>query len=137
MEYQRENPDWIISETMLSGVAVVSMQTPFTSQLHDEALHIAGPLNGIVSDAAHTWWHEHSSFYSNGATAWHFNHYFLVLFESIAGIGQDHGKQVKINSSQILLISVKLNGMGLLKPLFSFGFNIMTPVLQQSFEQKH
>ncbi|KAF9059312.1 hypothetical protein BDP27DRAFT_1453400 [Rhodocollybia butyracea] len=62
MQYQKDNPNWLIAETMLGSVSVVSAQTSFmASQLHDEALKIDGPFNGIVSDAAHGWWRVRNS----------------------------------------------------------------------------
>lgn len=115
MQYQQENPGWIISETMLGGVTVVSMQTPFmVEQLHDEALQVDGPFNGVTSDAAHGWWQVHNSLllvssvfcvllqswvpvlnsYLNGATSSHFKHHFLALLESIACIAIEQGKVV-------------------------------------------
>ncbi|KAF5358855.1 hypothetical protein D9757_013954 [Collybiopsis confluens] len=115
MEFQRENAGFIVANTMLEGVAVISAQTPFmASQLHSEALAIDGPFNGIVSDAAHDWWKVRNSLllvssifspilqrwipalfsYSNGATATHFQYHFLVLMESIASNVLDREKEV-------------------------------------------
>ncbi|KIK50181.1 hypothetical protein GYMLUDRAFT_253197 [Collybiopsis luxurians FD-317 M1] len=94
MEYQRENPDWIISETMLSGGCSLPlwplsfMMKHFKLLNHSMVLFLMQLMHSGMN-AALCW------YYSNGATARHFKHHFLVLFESIAGIAQDCGKQVK------------------------------------------
>ncbi|KAF9060118.1 hypothetical protein BDP27DRAFT_1407256 [Rhodocollybia butyracea] len=113
MQYQKDNPNWIIAETMLGGVSVVSGQTPFmASQLHDEALQIDGPFNGIVSDAAHGWWRAWVPVlisYSNGASEQHFEHHFLALLESIASIALQNGKEVidELFASVCIIFKVK------------------------------
>ncbi|KAE9384762.1 hypothetical protein BT96DRAFT_1007741 [Gymnopus androsaceus JB14] len=105
MQYQTDNPGWIVSVTMLGTVAVVSAQTPFMqSQLKAEALQVQGPFNGVISDAAHGCsvfnevmqrWIPALVSYSDGATAAHFELHFLVLMESIARIAQERGKSIE------------------------------------------
>ncbi|KAH7874303.1 uncharacterized protein C8R40DRAFT_1171405 [Lentinula edodes] len=113
MHFQLERPGFIVANTMLGGVTVISAQTPFmASQLHDEALQVDGPFNGIISDAAHGWWKVQTSLliissvfsqillrwipvlisYSNGASAAHYEYHFLALFESIARIVGERNK---------------------------------------------
>ncbi|KAF5360169.1 hypothetical protein D9758_011380 [Tetrapyrgos nigripes] len=104
IDFQSNHPGFIVSETMLGAVAVVSVQTPFMAeQVHEEG-EVNGPFNGIVSDAAHGWWKMSSSVlimssvfcsfmlrwvptlisYSNGSSASHYEYHFLALMESIA-----------------------------------------------------
>ncbi|KAF9022911.1 hypothetical protein BDP27DRAFT_1163304, partial [Rhodocollybia butyracea] len=113
--FQLEHPGFIVANTMLGGVTVISGQTPFmASQIHDEALQIDGPFNGIVTDAAHGWWQVRSSLliissvfsqillrwvpvlisYSNGATSTHYEQHFLALLESIARVCTERNKPI-------------------------------------------
>ncbi|KAJ7024054.1 hypothetical protein C8F04DRAFT_890996, partial [Mycena alexandri] len=91
--------------SQLGAVTVICMQTPFmASQLLKTELITSGPVNGLVSDAAHGWWLIRTSLliitsvycvslycwvpaifsYSNGATAAHYECHFYALLESIA-----------------------------------------------------
>ena len=73
-----------------------------------------GSVNGTVNDAAHGWWKEHTSLlivsstycpdlfcwvpgvlsYTNGASAAHFEHRFLAIFQSIAHEAESHNIDV-------------------------------------------
>ncbi|KAJ7719646.1 hypothetical protein B0H16DRAFT_1336531, partial [Mycena metata] len=91
--------------SQLGAVTVICMQTPFmASQLLKAELITTGPVNGLVSDAAHGWWLIRTSLliitsvycvelccwvpaifsYSNDATAAHYECHFYALLESIA-----------------------------------------------------
>ncbi|KAJ4463839.1 hypothetical protein C8J55DRAFT_394042, partial [Lentinula edodes] len=115
MDFQRQHPGFIVANTMLGGVTVISSQTPFmASQLHDEACQIDGPFNGIISDAAHGWWKVQTSLliissvfsqimlrwvpvlisYSNGASSLHYEQHFLALFEAVAQVVNAHNKSL-------------------------------------------
>lgn len=112
-EFQLKHPGFIVANTMLGGVTVISGQTPFmASQIHDQALQVDGPFNGIISDAAHGWWQVRTSLlivssvfsqillrwvpvlisYSNGASSTHYEYHFLALLESIARVCSERNK---------------------------------------------
>lgn len=114
-EFQIQNPNFIVSETMIGGVAVISCQTPFmASLLHDKITEVDGPFNGVVSDAAHRWWKVKTSLlivssvfvpiiegwvpalmsYSNGASGRHYELHFLALMESIAKVAVSKGQDI-------------------------------------------
>jgi hypothetical protein len=101
--FAREHPGFVIY-SQLDAVTVISVQSPLMrSQLVKERL-LEGPINGLVSDAAHGWWKERTSLlvvsstycpdllcwvpgvlsYTNGASAEHFKYHFLAVIQSIA-----------------------------------------------------
>ncbi|KAF9547038.1 hypothetical protein CPC08DRAFT_648858 [Agrocybe pediades] len=111
--FNKEYPSFVRSSS-IGEITVISVQTSFMQSqlLKDYALD--GQLNGLVSDAAHGWWKQHTSLlivssvycpfchmwvpgmltYSNGASAQHFECHFLVLFESIAEEASDREMEV-------------------------------------------
>ena len=102
-KFLTEHPEFVIY-SQLDAITVISVQSPFMrSQMVKERL-LEGPINGLVSDAAHGWWKERSSLlvvssiycpdllcwvpgvlsYANGASAEHFKYHFLGVIQSIA-----------------------------------------------------
>ncbi|KAJ2991697.1 hypothetical protein NUW54_g8123 [Trametes sanguinea] len=105
-QFCREHPGFVL-QSVIGEVTVVSLQTPvLRRQLIKDAL-LSGPdsnVNGIVSDAAHGFWRDHSALliisstfsatlrcwvpglfsYSNGATTEHYRLHFLALFRSMS-----------------------------------------------------
>jgi hypothetical protein len=56
-KFSAQCPGFVIY-SQLGSVTVISLQTAFmVSQLVKDAL-LDGPINGLVSDAAHGWWQE-------------------------------------------------------------------------------
>ncbi|KAF5374009.1 hypothetical protein D9615_009903 [Tricholomella constricta] len=102
-KFEQERPGFIILST-IGKVTVISVQTPFmqSQMVKDEVLD--GPVNGMVSDAAHGWWKERTSLlmvsstycpdlfcwvpgvlsFTNGASGEHFMYHFLAVFQAIA-----------------------------------------------------
>jgi hypothetical protein len=112
-KFSAEHPGFVVY-SQLGSVTVISLQTPFmASQLVKDAV-LDGPLNGLVSDAAHGWWRERTSLlvitsayspqllawapgifsYINGASAEHYKYHFLALFQSIAHEADYRGLKV-------------------------------------------
>ena len=102
-KFSAEHPGFVIY-SQLDSVTVISVQSSLMrSQLVKERL-LEGPINGLVSDAAHGWWKERTSLlvvsstycpdllcwvpgvlsYTNGASAEHFKYHFLGVIQSIA-----------------------------------------------------
>jgi hypothetical protein len=102
-KFSAEHPGFVIY-SQLDSVTVISVQSYLMrSQLVKERL-LEGPINGLVSDAAHGWWKERTSLlvvsstycpdllcwvpgvlsYTNGASAEHFKYHFLGVIQSIA-----------------------------------------------------
>lgn len=102
-KFSAAHPGFVIY-SQLDSVTVISVQSSFMrSQLVKERL-LEGPINGLVSDAAHGWWKERTSLlvvsstycpallcwvpgvlsYTNGASAEHFKYHFLGVIQSIA-----------------------------------------------------
>ena len=102
-KFSAAHPGFVIY-SQLDAVTVISVQSPFMrSQMVKERL-LDGPINGLVSDAAHGWWKERTSLlvvsstycpdllcwvpgvlsYTNGASAEHFKYHFLGVIQSIA-----------------------------------------------------
>ncbi|KAJ7440431.1 hypothetical protein FB451DRAFT_1191601 [Mycena latifolia] len=103
-EFSESHPDFVIF-SQLGAVTVICLQTPFmASQLVKAEPITTGPVNGLVSDAAHGWWFVRTSLlivssvyctelfcwvpaifsYTNGASAAHYECHFYALLESIA-----------------------------------------------------
>jgi hypothetical protein len=91
------------------------MQSPFmASQLVQNSI-LDGPVNGLVSDAAHGYWADRNSLliitschspllfcwvpvifsYSNGATAEHYKVHFLALLQSISHEAVRRGVEIQ------------------------------------------
>ncbi|KAJ6478267.1 hypothetical protein C8R45DRAFT_1216466 [Mycena sanguinolenta] len=102
--FTEAHPDFVVY-SQIGTVTVICMQTPFmASQLLKLELIMTGPVNSLVSDAAHGWWLVRTSLliitsvycpelfcwvpgifsYTNGATAAHYECHFYALLESIA-----------------------------------------------------
>jgi hypothetical protein len=102
-KFSADHPGFVIL-SQLDEITVISVQTLFMrSQMVKERL-LDGPINGLVSDAAHGWWKERKSLlmvsstycpdllcwvpgvlsYTNGASAEHFKYHFIGVFQSIA-----------------------------------------------------
>ena len=102
-KFSTEHPGFVIY-SQLDSITVISVQSPLMrSQLVKERL-LDGPINGLVSDAAHGWWKECTSLlvvsstycpdllcwvpgvlsYTNGASSEHFKYHFLGVIQSIA-----------------------------------------------------
>ena len=111
--FDTNHPGFLVSE-VFGSVTVISFQTPFMlSRLVHEYI-VDDAVNGLVNDAAHSWWKEANSLlmitsvyspdlncwvpgllsYTNGATANHFAHHFRALFESIATESERRGIEV-------------------------------------------
>ncbi|KAJ6481243.1 hypothetical protein C8R47DRAFT_1322273 [Mycena vitilis] len=103
-KFTESHPDFVVY-SQLGTVTVICMQTPFmASQLLKSEPIATGPVNGLVSDAAHGWWLVRTALlivtsvycrelccwvpgifsYTNGATAAHYECHFYALLESIA-----------------------------------------------------
>ncbi|KAI0742318.1 hypothetical protein C8Q80DRAFT_1327971, partial [Daedaleopsis nitida] len=104
-EFCHNNPGFIIN-SVIHEVVVISMQQPLMlAELVKETRAIPDdPVNGIVSDAAHGFWRQQNCLliissayslslrcwipgilsYTNGASADHYRHHFLALFQSIS-----------------------------------------------------
>jgi len=101
--FSEQHPGFVIY-SQLDAVTVISVQSSLMrSQMVKEQL-LKGPINGLVSDAAHGWWKECTSLllvssvycpdllcwvpgvlsYTNGASAQHFKYHFLGVIQSIA-----------------------------------------------------
>ena len=102
-KFSAEHPGFVIY-SQLDSVTVISVQSSLMrSQMVKERL-LEGPINGLVSDAAHGWWKERTSLlvvsssycpdllcwvpgvlsYTNGASADHFKYHFLGVLQNIA-----------------------------------------------------
>jgi hypothetical protein len=103
-EFSENHPEFVIY-SQLGAVTVICFQTPFmANQLLKTEPITSGPLNGLVSDAAHGWWLIRTALliitsvyctelfcwvpgifsYTNGASAQHYECHFYALLESIA-----------------------------------------------------
>jgi len=102
-DFDREHPGFIIY-SVIGAVTVISVQTQFmrSNLVKDDVL--AGPINGIVNNATHSFWKEKNALlmisscycpvlfrwvpgimsYTNGQTEEHFMHHFYALFQSMA-----------------------------------------------------
>jgi len=122
-QFDEEHPNFV-RLSVLGKVAVISMQTPFmASQLiHDDINN--SPINGLVNDAAHGWWQFKNCLlmvtstycpvlhcwvsvllsYTNEASAMHFKHHFLTLFQSIAL--QAESKMIAVSNRLFAGVSV-------------------------------
>ncbi|KAF5379487.1 hypothetical protein D9615_006638 [Tricholomella constricta] len=87
-KFEQEHPGFIILST-IGKVTVISVQTPFmqSQMVKDEVLD--GPVNGMVSDAAHGWWKERTS------RGEHFMYHFLAVFQTIAHEAQKRHLEVE------------------------------------------
>ena len=102
-KFARDHPGFVIY-SQIGEVNVIIMQTTFmASQLVKNGI-LEGPVNGLISDAAHGFWRERTSIlivtschspdllcwvpvvftYSSGSSAEHYKLHFLALFQSIA-----------------------------------------------------
>jgi len=111
--FEEQHPDFVKSAT-IGIVTVLSMQSPFMrSQLIKNDV-LDGPINGLLSDAAHGWWANRKWLlvmtsvycpdtrcwvpglmsYSNGATGTHYMHHFLTLIHTIAYEASNRGIEV-------------------------------------------
>ncbi|KAJ3897067.1 hypothetical protein F5879DRAFT_780036, partial [Lentinula edodes] len=103
-DFHRDFPGFIV-HTIFGEINMICLQSEFMrSRLGGMFKHHQEPVNGIVSDAAHGFWRERNSLlitssiyeaelhcwvpglfsYSDGASAEHYMHHFLVLMLSIA-----------------------------------------------------
>lgn len=112
-KFTEDRPGFVIY-SQLGTVTVVSLQTPFMAARLVKNTRLEGPVNGIVSDAAHGWWLQTTSLlivsscyspellcwvpglfsYTNGASAEHYKYHFLALFQSMAH--EADGRQILI-----------------------------------------
>ncbi|KAF9552882.1 hypothetical protein CPC08DRAFT_767975 [Agrocybe pediades] len=101
--FSKSHPHFVRRST-LGEVTVISVQTSFMRSQLVKDKKLDGPINGMVSDAAHGWWKERTSLlivsstycpvlrawapgvlsYSNGASGEHFQYHFLAVLEGIA-----------------------------------------------------
>jgi hypothetical protein len=102
-KFTSDHPGFVIYSQM-GEVTVIVMQSAFmASQLVKNGI-LEGPVNGLISDAAHGFWLNRNSIlivtsshspqlfcwvptiftYSNGSSAEHYKLHFLALFQSIA-----------------------------------------------------
>lgn len=109
-KFEDEHPDFIIL-SRLGKYTVISSQTAFMrSQLVKDDI-LDGPVNGMVSDAAHGWWKDRKALlmvsstyspvlhcwvpgvvsYTNGASGNHFASHFLAVLQSIALEAENRG----------------------------------------------
>jgi hypothetical protein len=123
--FTEAHPDFVVY-SQIGTVTVICMQTPFVaSQLLKSQPITTGPVNGLVSDAAHGWWLVWTSLliitsvycpelfcwvpsifsYTNGATAGHYECHFYALLESIAHQADLRGVEVTDN----LFAGVRVN----------------------------
>lgn len=102
-KFTKEHPNFVIHSN-LGEQTVICLQTPFMRSQLVKNSRMDGSVNGTVNDAAHGWWKERTSLlmvsstycpdlfcwvpgvlsYTNGASAAHFEHHFLAVFQSIA-----------------------------------------------------
>jgi hypothetical protein len=102
-EFASDHPGFVIYSQM-GEVTVIVMQSAFmASQLVKNGI-LEGPVNGLISDAAHGFWQNRTSIlivtschsphlfcwvpviftYSNGSSAEHYKLHFLALLQSVA-----------------------------------------------------
>ncbi|KAG2133699.1 hypothetical protein DEU56DRAFT_888775 [Suillus clintonianus] len=112
-EFQRNHPGYVLY-SQFEVVTVVVVQTQFmVSQLVTDFIE-AEAVNGIVSDAAHGFWHSPKDLliisstyspllacwvpglmtYANGGSAEHYRLHFLILFNSMADECEKYGHEV-------------------------------------------
>ncbi|KAF8059496.1 hypothetical protein FPV67DRAFT_1357277, partial [Lyophyllum atratum] len=112
-KFDSEHPGLVILST-IGKVTVISVQTRFMrSQLVKEDV-LDGPINGMVSDAAHGWWKERTSLlvvsstycrdlfcwvpgvlsFTNGASAEHYMYHFLAVIKSIVDEAEDRKLEI-------------------------------------------
>jgi len=113
-KFTDEHPNFVIL-SQIGTVTVITMQSPFmASQLVKNGV-LEGPVNGLLSDAAHGFWSDRNALliitschspllfcwvpgifsYSNGSSAEHYKLHFLALFQSIAREAGNRGVEVK------------------------------------------
>ncbi|KAJ6473065.1 hypothetical protein C8R45DRAFT_1163444 [Mycena sanguinolenta] len=137
--FTEAHPDFVVY-SQIGTVTVICMQTPFmASQLLKLELIMTGPVNGLVSDAAHGWWLVRTSLliitsvycpelfcwvpgifsYTNGATAAHYECHFYALLESIAHQADLRG--IEVTDKLFAGTSVKLSELGSVRHSSDFG----------------
>lgn len=125
-KFEDEHPDFIIL-SRLGKYTVISTQTAFMrSQLVKDDV-VDGPVNGMVSDAAHGWWKDRKALlmisstycpvlhcwvpgvvsYTNGASRNHFAAHFLAVLQSIALEAEMRG--IYVTDDLFKNVSSKLN----------------------------
>ncbi|KAG6916293.1 hypothetical protein DXG01_007490 [Tephrocybe rancida] len=112
--FETTHPDFVVLAAM-GKTTVVSTQTSFMCSQLVKDQELNGPINGLVSDAAHGWWAVHNHLlmvtsvycpvllcwvpallsFTNGASAQHFKYHFLALFQSISDEAEERQIEVE------------------------------------------
>uniref|UniRef100_A0A0W0F5Z7 Uncharacterized protein n=1 Tax=Moniliophthora roreri TaxID=221103 RepID=A0A0W0F5Z7_MONRR len=112
--FQQDHPNFVIASHMLNGIAVITCQTRWMAEQLILTAKNPDGFNGSVSDAAHGWfrvplsllittsifsrsmqrWVPGAYLYSNGATAIHYEYYFLAMMRSVHVTKAEMGEKV-------------------------------------------